>query len=102
MEELCLFIKIKTTNGKRERVREIWEKYVKLRAIRNDQYLSYYYCFDSQDPNVIGIFERFESNETMQKNVTANWFISYMEEVYPYLDEPSEVNMLAPVWIKYT
>ncbi len=100
MKELCLFIKVKTSEGKRDQVLKLWEKHLKERAFENVDQKTYYFCFDDQNPDVICMFEHYSNPESLHKNASKDWFKKYMMEVMPFLDGEPEVNITTPVWIK--
>lgn len=100
MNEICLFLKVRTVDGKRDTVRKLWEKHLKQRATENENQIVYYYCFDNQDTNVIHMFEHYSNPEELQKNAQADWFQNYMNEVKPFLHEEPEVSVTTPVWSK--
>lgn len=83
MDGICLFLKVRTKDGKRDTVRRLWEKYLKQRAYENENQIAYYYCFDNQDPNMICMFEHYSNPEELQINAQADWFQNYMKEVMP-------------------
>ena len=100
MNEICLFLRVRTADGKRDMVRELWEKHLKKRASKNENQKAYYYCFDNFDPNIIWMFEHYSNPEELQLNAKADWFQNYMEEVMPLLDGEPQVSMTTPIWIK--
>ncbi len=100
MDETCLFIKIRTVEGKRDVVKKLWEKDQKQRANKNEYQTAYFYCYDKTDPDVICIFEHYIDTENLEANARSDWFLFHMKEVLPYLDGTPEVSYTTPIWIK--
>ena len=100
MDEISLFIKVRTQPGMRDEVRAVWERHLKPRAEASDAQTVYLYTYDDSDPDVIHIFELYKDRAALGVNAEAPWFASYMAEVAPFLAGPPEVAMATPVWSK--
>ena len=100
MTKVALFIKTKTKPGKRDEVRELWEKFLKGRAEINDAQELYFFCNDNNDADTFLLFEVYSDPVALAKNATTEWFAAYMEAVGPLLDGMPEVHMTTPVWAK--
>ena len=100
MTKVALFIKTKTKSGKRNEVRELWEKFLKGRAEANDAQELYFFCNDNNDPDTFLLFEVYSDPAALAKNATTEWFAAYMESVGPLLDGMPEVHMTTPIWAK--
>jgi quinol monooxygenase YgiN len=100
MTKVALFIKIKTKPGKRDEVRELWEKFLKGRAEAKDAQELYFFCNDNNDADAFLLFVVYSAPVALAKNATTKWFAAYMESVGPLLDGMPEVYMKTPVWAK--
>ncbi len=100
MNQVCLFIKVRTLQGKRDAVKEIWEKHLLKRIKKNKIQKNYFYCYDNDDPDLILMFEYYTDQQQLGKNAQSEWFQNYMKEVGPFLAKEPEVHVASPVWIK--
>jgi len=100
MEPVALFIKVRVRPGKREQVRQLWEKHLKQRAESNEAQDMYCYCYDENDENILLIFERYIDREALNNNAQQDWFREYMNEVGPLLDGDPDVSFGLPIWTK--
>lgn len=78
----------------------IWEKHVKPRAAANPQHLAYYFCFDDSDPDVVSVFQLYQSNEAMADFLAGDWYPLYLVEVAGVVAEPPQVLPASPIWQK--
>ena len=81
-------------------MKEIWEKHVKPRAEVNPEHLSYYFCFDSTDPDVISVFQLYASEEAMRTFLAADWYPEYLREVGTVIADAPVISPAELVWRK--
>ncbi len=100
MNKVALFIKTKAQQGKRNEVKSLWEKHLKLGAKTNPRQEVHVFCFDDQDENTFYLFEVYSSMEALQTAGQGEAFGAYMKEVMPLLEGMPEVGTTAPIWAK--
>ena len=100
MSKVALFIKTKAQQGKRDEVKSLWEKHLKLGAEANPEQEVHVFCFDAQDENTLYLFEVYSSMEVLQKAGQGEAFGAYMKEAMPLLDGMPEVDTTTPIWAK--
>ena len=100
MTALALFIKHKTLPGRREEVRNIWERHMAPAIASNPGHIAYFYCFDNADPDAICAFQQYSSVEASKDFLQASSYVAYLKDVEPLLAGPPEVTALTPIWSK--
>lgn len=100
MEKLALFIKTTCQPGKRDEVRQLWEKHLKPRVVDSTAQEVYFYCYDDQDEDTLYIFELYGDREAFGAAAAAPWFQAYMQEAGPLIAAPPEVGITTPQWTK--
>lgn len=100
MSSFAVIIKHKTQAGKRDEVRQVWEKHMAPAITANPGYLAYFYCFDNADPDVICAFQQYSSVEASQEFLKTASYAAYLEEVESLLSGPLQVTALTPMWVK--
>ena len=98
MSKLALIVRTRTRPGAREQVRDLYLKHLAPRAEANQAQEAVVMCFDSQDPDVLYLFEVYQDQAALQAAAQAPWFAEYMGEVGPLLAGQPEVTMASPVW----
>jgi quinol monooxygenase YgiN len=100
MSKSATYVRHTAKPGKRDEVRRIWEKYVRDYVAGGDGTLSYYYCYDDNDPDVVIAFQLAPDQASGQEFVKQPWFADYQRETAALLAGPSEVRTATPQWIK--
>ena len=100
MSKLGFFVIFKTKPGKREKVREIWESFVKPHSEENDELEMSCYSFADNDPDTICLFELMSNGDGLQHAMDSAWFKPYQEALGPLLAGPPHVYPATPIWIK--
>ncbi|MEX0409811.1 antibiotic biosynthesis monooxygenase [Aquibium sp. LZ166] len=100
MSNSALYIRHKAKPGKRDDVRRVWEKYARDYVAGSDGQLSYYYCYDDNDPDAIVVFQLAANQASGQDFVKQPWFADYERETAVLLAEPSEFRAATPQWVK--
>lgn len=100
MTSFALIIKHKTKPGKRDEVKEVWEKHMAPAVTANIDHTAYFYCFDNNDPDSIFAFQQYSSIEDSKDFLTRDSYIAYLNEVEPLLAGSPEITALTPVWSK--
>ena len=100
MTTFALIVKHKTQPGKRDHVREVWEKHMAPAIAANPGHAAYFCCFDNADPDSICAFPRYISDEASQAFLKTESYIAYLKDVEPLLSGPPQVTTLTPVWWK--
>jgi quinol monooxygenase YgiN len=100
MTSLALIIKHKTQPGKRDEVRQVWERHMAPAVSANPGHLAYFYCFDNADPDAIVAFQRYASAEAAGDFLKTDSYAAYLQEVEPLLSGPPQVTALTPMWSK--
>lgn len=100
MTSFALIIKHKTQPGKRDEVRQVWEKHMAPAISANAGHLSYFYCFDNADPDSIHAFQQYASAEASQDFLKTDSYVAYLKDVEPLLSGPPQVTSMTPMWSK--
>ena len=100
MGELAIFVESKAKPGKRNEIRELYEKLMAPRAIDNDAQEVVLWCADQHDPDGFFLFEIYSNAAAMGANAQADWFAEYMAQAGPLLAGEPAVTMGSPVWVK--
>lgn len=100
MVPTALFIRHQTLPGKREEVRQVWEKNMAPAISANDGHTAYFYCFDDSDPDSICAFQEYFSSDAARDFLGTESYLAYLEEVESLLAGPPQVTSLTRVWSK--
>jgi quinol monooxygenase YgiN len=100
MNKAALLITHRTLPGKRDEVRQVWERHLMPNIARNPAHEAYFYCYDDNDPDVICAFQQYRDRVSPQDFVKAPWYAAYIEEVTPLIAGEPEVRAVTPVWAK--
>ena len=100
MAKLATFIKVKAQPGKREQVKQIWEKIVKPRVEGEEGVEHSFLCYAIEDDDTICLFEFIKDPAKFEAATKSDWFLDYMEQLKPLLVRPPERIMTTPVWAK--
>ncbi|MEL7025981.1 MAG: antibiotic biosynthesis monooxygenase [Pseudomonadota bacterium] len=98
--EVALFLTIKTQDGQRDTLVDLWDKHLKMRAADNADHVSYVFALDMNDPNTVYISEVYATQAAFQTNSQSEWFGAYMAEVGPLLAGEPGFAMAMPHWVK--
>ena len=93
-------VRHKAKPGKRDEVRRIWEKYARDYVAGSNGTLSYYYCYDDNDPDTIVAFQLSADATGLQDFVKQPWFADYQRETAELFAGPSEIRSVTPQWMK--
>lgn len=99
MTKSAVFVRHKAKPGKRDEVRGIWEKYARSYVDGSSGTLSYYYCYDDNDPDAIIAFQ-VADQASGKEFVKQPWFADYQRETAGLLAGPSEMYTSTPQWVK--
>lgn len=100
MKHVAVLVTHRTHEGQREAVRAIWEEHMGPAVTSNAGHLSYTYCFDDADPDVICAFQVYrDADEAAAFQCTAA-YAAYEEAVTPLLTGSPSVLRLTPMWTK--
>ena len=100
MSKSATFVRHKAKPGKRDDIRRVWEKYVRDYVAGGNGTLSYYYCYDDNDPDAIIVFQLGADRASGEDFVKQPWFADYQRETAALVAEPSEVRTATPKWVK--
>ncbi|RJE86539.1 putative quinol monooxygenase [Paracoccus onubensis] len=100
MSTKALYIRHRAQPGKREKVKQIWEKYARAYIESADGQIAYIYGFDDTDPNAIVAYQLFTGEAATDDFVKQPWFKAYEAETAALLVGPSEFRTITPQWIK--
>jgi quinol monooxygenase YgiN len=101
MTRTALFIQHRTLPGKREAMRQIWERHVKPRVAANSGHLCYFFCEDDLDPDVVRVFQLYENDEAMNAFLGGDWYQAYLSEVSQVVAAPPQISPAPLVWSKF-
>lgn len=100
MTQIALIIRHQTLPGKRDEVREVWERHMAPAIAANPGHTAYVYCFDTADPDAIYAFQQYTSLEASEDFLKTQMYAAYLQEVEPLLAGSPQVTTLTPVWQK--
>ncbi|RNF33987.1 putative quinol monooxygenase [Paracoccus methylarcula] len=100
MNTKALYIKHRAQPGKREEVKQTWEKYARAYIENADGQIAYIYGYDDTDPDAIVAYQLFTGAAATDDFVKQPWFIAYEQETAALLAGPSEFRTITPQWIK--
>lgn len=100
MNKAALFVRLRARPGKRDEVRQVWERHLKPNIAGNLASEAYFYCYDDMDPDVVCAFQQYSDRVSPQDFVKAPWYAAYIEEVTPLLAGQPDVRAVTPIWVK--
>jgi quinol monooxygenase YgiN len=101
MSKSATFVRHKAKPGKRDEIRRVWEKYARDYVDSGGSgTLSYYYCYDDNDPDTIIVFQLAADRNSGQEFVKQPWFADYQRETAALVAAPSELRTATPQWVK--
>lgn len=100
LANMAVFVKLKAQPGKREEVKELWEKYVKPHQESKPEILSCCYCYAMEDEDTICAFELLSGRSAAEAALKSGWFSAYQEALRPLLAGPPETTVTSPIWSK--
>lgn len=98
--DVAVFLTIKTQDGQRDTLIDLWDTHLKTRAQDNPDHLNYVFAIDMQDPNTVYISEVYATHAAFQANTQSDWFGAYMAKVGPLLAGEPAFAMASPHWVK--
>ena len=81
MSKTALFIRHQAQPGRRDDVQRIWEKHVKPRVEANPAHEAYFFCYDTEDPDVVCVFQLYTNSASMKNFLSGEWYSDYLSEV---------------------
>lgn len=100
MSRTALFIQHRTLPGKRAEMQHIWERHVRPRVEANEAHLFYFFCEDAEDPDVVRVFQLYNSDEAMSAFLGGDWYRDYLNEVSRVVSAPPLICPAPLVWSK--
>jgi quinol monooxygenase YgiN len=100
MSKLMMFAKVKTQPGKREEVKELWEKHVKPHQESEKALDICCYCYAMEDEDTVCLFELMSDPSAFRDSMQSEWFAAYQEALRPLLAGPPEIITATPIWAK--
>jgi quinol monooxygenase YgiN len=100
MPKIALFIKVKAQHGKREEVKQVWEKHVKPHSEGEKELEISCYCYALEDEDTICLFELISDPSVSKSVMQSDWFAAYQEQLKPLLAGPPEIITATPIWAK--
>ena len=96
----AMFIRHQANPGMRGEVERVWQKHVKVRAAVNPGHLTYYFCHDNGNPDVIWVFQLYSSDAAMKEFLSGAWYRDYLAEIAPFIAVPAQIRPATLVWSK--
>lgn len=100
MNKRAGLVRLKAKPGRRDEVRRVWEKYARDYVAGSNGALSFYYCYDDNDPDAIIVFGLTADQASNKEFAQQPWFSDYQQETAALLAEPVEVRTATPQWVK--
>lgn len=98
--EVAVFLTIKTQDGQRDTLVELWDAHLKTRVEDNPDHVSYVFAVDMHDLNTVYISEVYATQYAFQATTQSEWFGAYMAQVDPLLAGEPVFAMASPYWVK--
>ena len=95
----ALFLQHRTKPGARDAVEQVWRKHMQPAIDANAGHEIYIYSF-SEKADRICAFQVYGSAQLANAFLKTPAYLAYELEVAPLLEEPPEVEVLQPQWIK--
>lgn len=100
MSKVALFIKHRSLPGKRDAVRDVWQRHMQPHIEQHSAHEAYFYCFDGDDPDSICVYQQYSDRESAQAFLRMPNYARYLREVEPLLAGQPEITTATPVWVK--
>ncbi len=100
MQPVAVLVTHRAHQGQRDAVRAIWEEYLAPVVTSNPGHLSYAYCFDDADPDVICAFQLYRDADAAAAFQLEPGYAAYEKAVAPLLIGAPSVRRLTPQWTK--
>jgi quinol monooxygenase YgiN len=100
LSKSATFVRHTAKPGKRDEVLRVWEKYARDYVASSNVAVSYYYCFDDNDPDTVIVFQLAADQDAAQDFVKQPWFADYQRETAALVAGPSELRTATPQWVK--
>ncbi|MGV8874699.1 MAG: putative quinol monooxygenase [Rhodococcus sp. (in: high G+C Gram-positive bacteria)] len=97
---IAVLVTHRTRPGQRDAVRAVWEAHMAPAVSANAGHLSYVYCFDDDDPDVISAFQVYRDPHAARDFQRTSTYKAYETAVTPLLAGPPSVVQLVPIWTK--
>lgn len=95
----ALFLKHRAKPGRRDDLEAVWRHHMMPEIEGNDGHVAYTYGFGTE-PDTVGAFQIYRSEEDANAFVRSPAYLAYLEESRPLLAHDPEVTVLEPRWIK--
>ncbi|WP_274627105.1 putative quinol monooxygenase [Arvimicrobium flavum] len=102
MSKNALFIKHTAKPGKRDELRQVWEKYVRGYVAGSDGQPAYFYCYDDNDADAILVFQIHADADSAGEFMKQPWYADYERESAALIAGTSEFRAATPQWVKGT
>lgn len=94
-----LLIEHTTIAGKRDTVREIWERLMRPAIAGNPGHLAYAYSYGPKDDGITA-FQVYSSKAEAEAFLVHQPYIEYLEASLPFLAGSPKVTILDILWLK--
>ncbi|WP_051777167.1 putative quinol monooxygenase [Pseudorhizobium pelagicum] len=96
----ALYVRHRALPGKRDELRQVWEKYARAYLEAADVQIAYFYCYDDNDPDTVVAFQLCTDQAGIDEFVRQGWFADYQAESAALVAAPSEFRTVIPIWTK--
>lgn len=100
MSKIALIVRHKAKSGQRDKLRAVWERFIKPNAFKNPAHLSYFFNYEENDPNRVIAFQVFSSVRAKDEFLESDWYPEYIRQVSEYIAEPPDITTASLVWSK--
>jgi len=100
VEPVAVIVTHRARAGQRDAVRAVWEEHLAPAITANPSHISYTYCFDEADPDIICAFQIYRDADAATAFQHTPAYAGYEDAVAPLLAGAPSVLRLAPVWTK--
>jgi quinol monooxygenase YgiN len=96
----AVLIRHKAKPGCRDDLFAVWNRHMAPAISRNPDHLTYFYCYDDTDPDVVCSFQHYASADAAAAFLKAPAYQAYVREAEALLAAPPRVTALSVKWSK--
>ena len=99
MSKSASLLRLKAKPGRRDDVMRVWERYARDYTAKEKGFLSFYYCYEDNDPDAIVVFG-LANKDSVEAFAQQPWFSDYQRDTQALLAETPEVCRVTAIYAK--
>ncbi len=100
MNNISLIVQHRSKPGHRDRLRSVWERFIKACVVKNPGHLAYYFSYDLEDPDRVIAFQIFSDIQAKDEFLNSEWYPNYLEQISEHIAEPPIITTASLIWSK--